>query len=239
MNYLALDASTEACSVALEVNGKVFSRYELCPQSHSLHLLPMIDAVLNEANIKLAELDGLIFGQGPGSFTGVRIGVGVAQGLAFSANLPVVGVSSLQAMAQLAYIEHGEKQVIAAIDARMSEVYNGYYTLDEHDVMQAHQAEAVTPPEKLAAHLSSVVTTPFYAVGTGWDAYSEKLSENLGEQLLALRTNEASPEILFPTAEAMLAIGKVKLAQGQGVSAEEAQPVYVRDTVSWKKLPGK
>ncbi|NQZ26537.1 MAG: tRNA (adenosine(37)-N6)-threonylcarbamoyltransferase complex dimerization subunit type 1 TsaB [Colwellia sp.] len=235
MNYLALDASTEACSVALQVNGKTFSRYELCPQSHSLHLLPMIDAVLNEANIKLAELDGLIFGQGPGSFTGVRIGVGVAQGLAFSANLPVVGVSSLQAMAQLAYIEHGEKQVIAAIDARMSEVYNGYYTLDEHDVMQAHQAEAVTPPEKLAEHLSSVVTTPFYAVGTGWDAYSEKLAE----QLLALKTNEGSPEILFPTAEAMLAIGKVKLAQGQGVSAEEAQPVYVRDTVSWKKLPGK
>ena len=235
MNYLALDASTEACSVALQVNGKTFSRYELCPQSHSLHLLPMIDAVLNEANIKLSELDGLIFGQGPGSFTGVRIGVGVAQGLAFSANLPVVGVSSLQAMAQLAYIEHGEKQVIAAIDARMSEVYNGYYTLDEHDVMQAQQAEAVTPPEKLAEHLSSVVTTPFYAVGTGWDAYSEKLAE----QLLALKTNEGSPEILFPTAEAMLAIGKVKLAQGQGVLAEEAQPVYVRDTVSWKKLPGK
>lgn len=235
MNYLALDASTEACSVALEVNGKVFSRYELCPQSHSLHLLPMIDAVLKEANVKLAELDGLIFGQGPGSFTGVRIGVGVAQGLAFSANLSVVGVSSLQAMAQIAYMKHGQKHVIAAIDARMAEVYNGYYTLDEHDVMQAQQAEAVTPPEKLAEHLSSVVTTPFYAVGTGWDAYSEKLAE----QLLALKTNEGSPEILFPTAEAMLAIGKVKLAQGQGVLAEEAQPVYVRDTVSWKKLPGK
>ena len=109
MNYLALDASTEACSVALQVNGKIFSRYELCPQSHSLRLLPMIDDVLNEAGIKLAALDGLIFGQGPGSFTGVRIGVGVAQGLAFSANLPVVGVSSLQAMAQLAYIKHGQR----------------------------------------------------------------------------------------------------------------------------------
>ncbi|KGJ91821.1 tRNA (adenosine(37)-N6)-threonylcarbamoyltransferase complex dimerization subunit type 1 TsaB [Colwellia psychrerythraea] len=239
MNYLALDASTEACSVALQVNGKVFSRYELCPQSHSLHLLPMIDAVLNEASIKLADLDGLIFGQGPGSFTGVRIGVGVAQGLAFSANLPVVGVSSLQAMAQMAYMKHGQKQVIAAIDARMSEVYNGYYTLDEHDVMQAQQAEAVTPPEQLAEQLSAVVTTPFYAVGTGWDAYSEKLSEKSGEQLFALQTNNGSPDILFPSAEAMLVIGKIKLELGQGVSAEEAQPVYVRDTVSWKKLPGK
>ena len=235
MNYLALDASTEACSVALQVNGKTFSRYELCPQSHSLHLLPMIDAVLHEANIKLTELDGLIFGQGPGSFTGVRIGVGVAQGLAFSASLPVVGVSSLQAMAQLAYIKHGQKQVIAAIDARMSEVYNGYFVLDEHDVMQAQQDEAVTPPDQLAQQLSDIVTTPFYAVGTGWDAYSEKL----GEQLSALKMNEGSLDILFPSAEAMLAIGKVKLQQGQGVSAEHAQPVYVRDTVSWKKLPGK
>lgn len=239
MNYLALDASTEACSVALQINGKVLSRYELCPQSHSLRLLPMIDEVLQQAGIKLADLDGLIFGQGPGSFTGVRIGVGVAQGLAFSASLPVVGVSSLQAMAQLAYIEHGEKQVIAAIDARMSEVYNGYYLLDDDNIMQAQQGEAVTPPEQLAQQLSAVVTTPFYAVGTGWDAYSEKLSEKSGEQLLALRTNEGSPDILFPNAEAMLAIGKVKLEQGLGVSAEEAQPVYVRDTVSWKKLPGK
>lgn len=235
MNYLALDASTEACSVALQVNGKTFSRYALCPQSHSLHLLPMIDAVLNEAGIKLAKLDGLIFGQGPGSFTGVRIGVGVAQGLAFSANLPVVGVSSLQAMAQLAYIKYGQKQVVAAIDARMSEVYNGYFILDKNNIMQAQQAEAVTPPEKLTEHLSSVVTGSFYAVGTGWDAYAEKL----GEQLFLLKSNEGSPAVLFPTAEAMLSIGKVKLEQGQGLSAEDAQPVYVRDTVSWKKLPGK
>ncbi|MEI6895665.1 MAG: tRNA (adenosine(37)-N6)-threonylcarbamoyltransferase complex dimerization subunit type 1 TsaB [Colwellia sp.] len=239
MNYLALDASTEACSVALQANGKFFSRFELCPQSHSLHLLPMVDKVLHEANIKLSELDGLIFGQGPGSFTGVRIGVGVAQGLAFSANLPVVGVSSLQAMAQLAYNEQGEKRVIAAIDARMTEVYNGYFVLDDNNIMQALQAEAVTPPEQLAQHLSPVVTEPFYAVGTGWDAYSEKLSEKLAEPLSALRINKGSPDILFPSAAAMLAIGKVKLAQGQGVSAEHAQPVYVRDTISWKKLPGK
>ncbi len=235
MNYLALDASTEACSVALQLDSKIYASYELCPQSHSLRLLPMIDDLLKEAGIELADIDGLIFGQGPGSFTGVRIGVGVAQGLAFSANLPVVGVSSLQAMAQQAYIKHGEKQVVAAIDARMSEVYNGYYTLDEDNIMQAQQYEAVTPPEHLAEQLSDVVNGPFYAVGTGWDAYAEKLDE----QLSALRINAASPAILFPNAEAMLAIGVVKLEKGQGVSAEEAQPVYVRDTVSWKKLPGK
>jgi len=231
VNYLALDASTEACSVALQLDGKVSASYELCPQSHSLRLLPMIDDLLKAAGIELADIDGLIFGQGPGSFTGVRIGVGVAQGLAFSADLPVVGVSSLQAMAQQAYTQHGQERVIAAIDARMSEVYNGYYALDENNIMQKQQDEAVTPPEHLAEQLSSVVNSPAYAVGTGWDAYTEKLS--------ALKSNEASPDILFPSAEAMLAIGIAKLEQGQGVSAEEAQPVYVRDTVSWKKLPGR
>lgn len=231
MNYLALDASTEACSVALQVNDKVYSRFDLCAQSHSLHLLPMVDEVLKEAGIKLADLDGLIFGQGPGSFTGVRIGVGVAQGLAFSADLEVVGVSSLQAMAQLAYAKHGQTQVIAAIDARMAEVYNGYFVLDDNKVMQAQQAEAVTPPASLAEHLAGVVNTASYTVGTGWDAYPDELS--------SLKLNSGSPDILFPNAEAMLSIGINKLKQGQGVSAENAQPVYVRDTVSWKKLPGK
>jgi tRNA threonylcarbamoyladenosine biosynthesis protein TsaB len=231
VNYLAIDASTEACSVALQVNNKVYSRYELCPQSHSLRLLPMIDSVLAEANVTLSALNGLIFGQGPGSFTGVRIGVGVAQGLAFSANLPVVGVSSLQAMAQQAYIEFGEEQVISAIDARMAEVYNGFFQLDENNIMQAQQVEAVTPPAKLGDLMSAVIDKPSYVVGSGWDAYPEALAK--------LKRNDASPDILFPSATAMLVIGAHKFSLGQGVSAEHAQPVYVRDTVSWKKLPGK
>ena len=231
MNYLAIDASTEACSVALQVNNKVYSRYELCPQSHSLRLLPMIDSVLAEANVTLSALNGLIFGQGPGSFTGVRIGVGVAQGLAFAANLPVVGVSSLQAMAQQAYIEFGEEQVLAAIDARMAEVYNGFFQLDENNIMQAQQVEAVTPPAKLGDLMSAVIDKPSYVVGSGWDAYPETLAE--------LKRNDASPDILFPSATAMLVVGAHKFSLGQGVSAEHAQPVYVRDTVSWKKLPGK
>ena len=234
MNYLAIDASTEACSVALQVNGKTYSRYDLCPQSHSLQLLPMVDEVLTEAGIKLSQCDGLIFGRGPGSFTGVRIGVGVAQGLAFSANIPAFGVSSLQAMAQLAFIKGNvgkENGVIAAIDARMGEVYNCYYTLDQNNIMQPQCAEAVTPPENLAQHFSDVVNKAEYGVGTAWDAYSEQLS--------SLKSNANTPDVLFPSAEAMLAIGISSLEQGKGVAAEDAQPVYVRDTVSWKKLPGK
>jgi len=241
VNYLAIDASTEACSVALQItdtasNSKVYSRYDLCPQSHSLQLLPMVDAVLKEADIKLSQCDGLIFGRGPGSFTGVRIGVGVAQGLAFAADLPVVGVSSLQAMAQLAFIKHQQTHVLAAIDARMSEVYNGYFILDENNIMQAQQlvdqhSEAVTAPERLSDRLSNIITKPVYGAGTGWDAYSEQLS--------ALKNNSGTPDILFPSAEAMLAIGSAAFKRGEGVAAEDAQPVYVRDTVSWKKLPGR
>jgi len=236
VNYLAIDASTEACSVALQINGKVYSRYDLCPQSHSLQLLPMVDAVLKEAGIKLSQCEGLIFGRGPGSFTGVRIGVGVAQGLAFAADLPVIGVSSLQAMAQLAFMKHQQTKVLAVIDARMGEVYNAYFVLDENNIMQEQliadkSGEAVTKPELVSDRLVDIVTEPVYGVGTGWDAYHESLS--------MLKVNQDTPEILFPSAEAMLIIGEAALKRGEGVAAEDAQPVYVRDTVSWKKLPGR
>lgn len=230
MKYLAIDASTEACSVALAINEKIISRFELCPQSHSLLLLPMIDEVLKEGNITVQDLDGLIFGQGPGSFTGVRIGIGVTQGLAFSAQLSVVGVSTLQTMAQVAFEQHNETSVIAAIDARMSEVYTGVYQVDEHGIMQCQSGESVLSPELLASHYQQLAL-PAYAVGTGWDAYPTALS--------SLKKQLNSPEVLFPNAEAMLTIGIAKFKQGQAVSAENAQPVYVRDTVSWKKLPGR
>ena len=97
--------------------------------------------------------------------------------------------------------------------------------------MQPQCAEAVTPPENLVQHFSDVVNKAEYGVGTAWDAYSEQLS--------SLKSNANTPDVLFPSAEAMLAIGISSLEQGKGVAAEDAQPVYVRDTVSWKKLPGK
>lgn len=231
MNYLAIDASTEACSVALQYQGKVYSEYELCPQSHSLRLLPLVDQLLQQAQCKLTDLDGLIYGQGPGSFTGVRIGIGVAQGLAFSADLPVVGVSTMQAMAQQAFHLNPElTQVLVAIDARMSEVYNGLYQLDADNIMQPVLPESVLSPTLIADHYREF-SSPIYGVGTGWDAYEAELS--------ALKINLGSPDILFPHAKAMLMLGASAFAKGEGKPAEEAQPVYVRDTVSWKKLPGK
>lgn len=248
MNYLAIDASTEACSVALQYNDEIFTRYEICPQSHSIRLLPMIDEVLTDAGCKLTQLDGLIFGRGPGSFTGVRIAVGVAQGLSFSADLPVIGVSTLQAMAQQAYKTMNQSQVIAAIDARMSEVYCCYFELNVvTGLMEEKLAEKVIAPSLLEEHLAPF-TAKAFAVGSGWDAYPEELNtlrsntaiQNDADNHTDKNTdNNSSIDILFPTAEAMLVIGQAAFERGDGVSAEQAQPVYVRDTVSWKKLPGR
>lgn len=234
-NYLVIDASTEACSVALQYQNKRTSSYELCPQSHSLRLLPMVDELLKAAGCTLRDLDGIIYGQGPGSFTGVRIGIGVTQGLAFSAELPVVGVSTLQAMAQQALLDKGESRVISAIDARMNEVYTGYFEADEHQIMQAKTAERVLPPSLVKQHYIESVKLDTnnlpYGVGTGWEAYKNELND--------LKSNSGEPEILFPHAQAMLLIGEVDFNKGNSDAAENAQPVYVRDTVSWKKLPGK
>ena len=120
---LALDTATEACSVALLHNGEILAKDELSPKAHTRRILPMIDEVLSQAGIGLNQLDALVFGRGPGSFTGVRIGCGIVQGLALGADLPVIAISNLTAMAQAAYQQFGSTQVLAAIDARMNEVY--------------------------------------------------------------------------------------------------------------------
>lgn len=226
-NYLAIDASTEACSAALLWQGNTFQNFDVCPQSHSTLLLPMVDKLLKEAGCKLNQLDGLVFGRGPGSFTGVRIGIGVAQGLAYSANLPLVGVSTLQALAQQAYRKQQQTNVIACIDARMSEIYQGQYQLNSQNIMQLVGEERVIPPQTLTEY----VAEPSFGVGTGWNAYND--------ELLSLRTNQAEVTFELPDAVDMLTIAMPLFEAGQTVNAENAQPTYVRDTVSWKKLPGR
>ena len=230
MKYIAIDASTEACSVALYLDGQVFSKFELCPQSHSVVLLPMIDALLQEHKVALTDLDGLIYGQGPGSFTGVRIGIGVAQGWAFGAGLQTVGVSTLQAMAQQAYEDEGQTNVFAAIDARMSEIYAGHYQLADNGLMTLNGDEVNVQPADVSSHLTGI-SSDCFMVGTGFDTYTEALQN--------FSISKTSPSILYPNAKAMLSIGIEKFKQGLEKPAEEAQPVYVRDTISWKKLPGR
>lgn len=227
MNILVIDTATEACSAALSYQGQVLAKFEVCPQQHSQRLLPMVDELLAEAGITLKNLELLGFGRGPGSFTGVRIATGMIQGLALGSQLPVVPVSTLAAMAQQAYIEHGVEQVIAAIDARMDEVYMGKYTLVD-GTMQLVGDEAVLPPEQA---LSGMVDIRQWAgVGTAWGTY-ESLNPDGQVRVLS--------DILYPSAQFMLPLATRAAADGAAVSVDHIEPVYLRDKVTWKKLPGR
>ncbi len=227
MNILIIDTATEACSVALEVNEHVFNRFEVCPQQHSQRILPMIDEVLKEAKVTLQDLDYLAFGRGPGSFTGVRIATGVLQGLALGTGHKVVGISTLAAMAQQAYAQNQSEQVSAAIDARMSEVYFGQYQIKQN-VMTLVGEEQVLPPEHGAMLLNS--RSEMTGVGTGWLAYPE---------LNAKAKIEVLTDVLYPNALYMLPLAKALIASGHAVDVDDIQPVYLRDKVTWKKLPGR
>ncbi|MDA9557014.1 tRNA (adenosine(37)-N6)-threonylcarbamoyltransferase complex dimerization subunit type 1 TsaB [Vibrio sp.] len=236
LNILALDSSTENCSVALLANGKIYARREVAPRDHTKLILPMVDAVLKEAQVTLKSLDALAFGQGPGGFTGVRIGIGIAQGLAFGANLPMIGVSTLEAMAQRAFRQSGDTRIATAIDARMSEVYWSRYER-QNEQWVAVDAETVIAPGKLVERATANESTQhnddaaWLQVGTGWAAYEEALTQ--------LPYSTKSSDILFPDAEDMLDIAVRSFLAGNTVDVEESEPVYLRDTVTWKKLPGK
>ncbi|KHT45836.1 hypothetical protein SE23_19100 [Vibrio sinaloensis] len=227
---LALDTATENCSVALLVDDKVYVRSEVAPRDHTKKILPMVDEVLKEAGVALAELDALAYGRGPGSFTGVRIGIGIAQGLAFGADLPMIGVSTLEAMAQGSYRKHGAEHVACAIDARMSEVYWGRFARQEDGTWSPVDAECVVPPSVLAEN-STADEQLWRTAGTGWAAYQNDLEG------IQFKTEEG--DVLFPDAEDIVYLAQFELAKGNTVEAEAASPTYLRDTVAWKKLPGR
>lgn len=231
MNILVIDTATEACSVALEIDGQLFHRFEICPQQHSQRLLPMIDEVLSQANVNLGQLDYLGFGRGPGSFTGVRIATSMLQGLSLGTGLPAVGVSTLATMAQQALEQSQAQCVFSAIDARMSEVYFAHYEA-QNGVATLVDDEQVLPPEEARKLL--VFNGLAQGVGTGWAAYPQLLSELVTQHSLII-----SDDILYPNARFMLPLVKQAIALGQAQEVDEIQPVYLRDKVTWKKLPGK
>ena len=227
---LALDTATENCSVALLSDGKIYSRSEVSPRGHANKILPMVDDVLKEAGLTLTDLDALAFGHGPGSFTGVRIGTGIAQGLAFGADLPMIGISTLAAMAQATYRKHGKTHAVCAIDARMSEVYWGRFVRQENGVWQAADEECVIPPAELCV-ATEADGHKWAQAGTGWEAYQQELT--------SLKLEREPTNVLFPEAEDIVVLAEQALAAGKTVTPEEASPVYLRDKVAWKKLPGR
>ena len=227
---LAIDTATEMCSVALMVGDEIFSRNEIAPRDHTKKILPMVDEVLKEAGVSLSELDALAYGRGPGSFTGVRIGIGIAQGLALGADLPMIGISTLAAMAQGAYRRHGVEHVACAIDARMSEVYWGQYQRQQDGSWITVGNECVIPPSDLVAHLRHDNNT-WAQVGTGWDAYQVEMAE--------VKLERTTTDVLYPESRDIVFLAKFELENGNTVPVEESCPVYLRDNVTWKKLPGR
>jgi tRNA threonylcarbamoyladenosine biosynthesis protein TsaB len=219
MRILALDTSTEWCSVAVGDGAQWHRRDQLAGQAHSERLLPMVRAALAEAGWALADLDGIAFGAGPGSFTGVRIGCGVAQGLALGADLPVVPVATLAALAQEAYRSLGWRNVLAVLDARMREVYvAGYARVD--DEWQEAMPALVMPPAGVRRPSDDV---PWFGAGNGFAAYPALAS---GLSLAQIAADA------YPTAQSIAELALPRLAAGAGVPASDAAPMYVRQRVA-------
>lgn len=223
MKLLALDTATEACSCALLYDTAQFERSVMTTRHHAELILPMIDEIMQQANLRPQQLDAVVMGCGPGSFTGLRIACGVAQGIAFAAEVPIISISSLAALAQAAYRNKGVTHVLAAIDARMGEVYWGEYILGENKLMQLYGEESVYPPESVKLS----VNTAAYAVGSGWMAYSTVLLKALGTET----TINIEAETTYPQASAMLPLAVAAFEQGLAVSPELALPIYLRNKV--------
>jgi len=219
MKILALETSTEYCSVALWQDGEVSERFDLVGQKHSELLMAMVAGVLDDASIKLNQINGIAFGMGPGSFTGVRIACGVAQGLALGANLPVVGIVTLQALAQAA----GRDKVIAAIDARMGEIYHAAY-----QKINGEWQTVIAPNLCQAAQAPLVMSDDWFACGTGFSQAAEQLAQRYAGQILAV---DAS---IVPRASAIAQLAAPIFAVGGGVDAAFALPFYLRDKVALK-----
>ena len=221
---LAIETATEACSVALLLEEEVQERFEIAPRQHATLLLPFVESLLAAADLGLNRLDAIAFGRGPGSFTGLRIAAGITQGLAFGADLPVVPVSTLAALAQGTVAQHGAKAVLAALDARMKEVYWGAFRCDDNGLVEPVGGEAVCTPQRVR------VPTPgdWVGAGSGWDSYAELLAERCSLASAAIYRNQK------PHAADLAHLAVRAFRQGKAVSAEQAIPVYLRDNVADK-----
>lgn len=218
---LAIETATTACSAALSVDGHIQERHALAPRQHAALILPMIESLLVEADLQVGQLDAIVFGQGPGSFTGVRIAASVVQGIAFGAELPVVAVSTLATLALGALQESGEAQVMAALDARMSEVYWGVYRQGEDGLPLLQAEECVAAPGEVPFPQDG----RWVGAGSGWDSYGETLMTRVGERVVRVLPD------LEPRARDLVRLGADRFARGMAISAEQALPVYLRDQV--------
>ena len=224
MKLLAVETSTEACSAALFIDGTITERFELAPKIHTQLILPMIDSLMTEAGLKPQQLDALAFSRGPGSFTGVRIATGVIQGIALGADLPVVPVSTLAAIAQDFFDNNAENVAYVAMDARMGEIFWGVYRRDNQGYAELIGVEAVTPAA--SGEFSDLAGV---GVGSGWAVYSQELTTRLAGLVTHYQADK------LPRAGAIARLGAWGFERGLAVAVEQAMPVYLRDKVAKKE----
>ena len=220
MNLLAIETSTEYCSVALLHGDTLTERSELAPRRHAELVLPMAESLLAEAGLKRTQLDGIAVGRGPGAFTGVRLAISVAQGLAFALKVPVVTVSSLAALAMQA--PRDAQATLAVMDARMGEVYACVFRFDANGIARPVNEERVARSEDLSLPQAA----SWNVIGSGWDAYRDALRSRLpGEP--AWTKGDA-----FPQARDVARLALPQFETGNALPPEQALPVYLRDKVA-------
>jgi tRNA threonylcarbamoyladenosine biosynthesis protein TsaB len=219
MRLLAIETATEACSVALWLDGEVRERFEIAPRRHTELVLPWAEELLAEAGVARTQLDAIAVGRGPGAFTGVRLAVALAQGIALALDLPVVPVSTLATLAYPARTRGAD--VLAAIDARMQEVYLGWFRADEAGGLRALAPEWMAAPDTVELDASALV-----GVGTGFAASEGVLAERWASKLLLC------DPLALPHAANLARLAAPAFARGEGVAPERVEPAYLRDKVA-------
>lgn len=224
MNILALDTCTESCSAALLFQGQLFEQSVMTQRGHSDLILGMMDTLFEQANASLADVNVLAFGRGPGSFTGVRVGVGVAQGIAYARELPVVAVSTLAAVAQDVAATTNTPYIAVAIDARMGEIYCASFRV-VGGVVELLDQERVCPPEDFHPFSDE----HWFGVGTGWSEYKAQLMANFSGQLADMSAEH------YPQSVNIIKLAQIEITANRTVTADQALPVYLRNNVAKKK----
>ena len=229
MKLLALDTSSVACTVALQLGDKIIERHEEQPREHTRLLMPMIRSLLEEAKMEPKDLDAIVLGNGPGSFIGMRIAASVAQGLAFASGIRIIPISSLAAVAAQVLAEHDAIEVAVTQDAHMNEVYLGVYARDNSGCTKHLIAERIHAQAAIS-ELSHSTDGRRFAAGSGWSRYPALLEHNRG------RIDQVV-DILHPRARYLLKLGAEAIEAGESIIPAEVVPAYLRQKVAQKPAP--
>jgi len=224
VRLLAIETSTEACSVGLMIDGQIVSDHRMAPQQHGALVLPMIDALMSKAGITPSQLDAVAYGRGPGSFTGVRIGVALTQGIALGADVGVIGISTLHTVAQGVHRLHGDRHIGVSLDARMAEVYFATYAIEGNSsrVSPIEQERICTPAEVPDIEMIQ----PWVWCGSGAERYADILQPQTQGKPVTIRQDA------WPHAHDVLLLAESRYQTDEMTSADKASPVYLRNKVA-------